>query len=153
MIVEASSCPPFLHWRCHLKGETTNPLPNWVFDWMMFFSELLQIIAWIIGFFFWKRSMRLIGSLLPCRWRKSKKETLLKSSSTVTGKVRGLADPHMFLYSCSLPLGHSAFLNVSDNSWRSLKSLGGDQQEVGTDRLGTDSGGLLASGIMLEFIV
>lgn len=79
-----------------------------------------------------------MDTLLPSRWKESKKEKLLKSTSIHTGKVRGLAHSH---HPYLLPPGFWACLNVSDKSWGCLKLGSGDHREVGINRLGTDSGG------------
>ena len=82
--------------------------------------------------------MRLMDTLLPSRWKESKQEKFLKSTSIHTGKVRGLAHSH---YPYPFPPGFWACPNVSDRVEGGLKLGSGDHQEVGINRLGTDSGG------------
>lgn len=92
--------------------------------------------------------MRLMDTLLPSRWKESKKEKLLNSTSIHTGKVRGLAHSH---HPYPLPPEFRACLNVSDKS-RRRSEIGEWGPLRNWDKwVGHRFWGPLASGFIVDF--
>ena len=98
----------------------------------------------------WKRSVRLVNTLLPSRLRESQSEKILQGITSYTGKVRGLAPSHLFIPTHCLQEAGPAF-NVPDKNWRSLKIRGvGTSEQLG--KIGWAKGPL-TSRFIVDFIL
>lgn len=101
---------------------------------------------------FWKRPM---GSWIVC-FLLGGERAKVKKSSKVSAVMQVKSEASWTLISSSLPLPQDTGLsfNVSDKSSRSLNwGVGTSLTEMGTDRLGTDSGRPLTSGFILDSIL